>query len=90
MALHELYAAYHAQGLEIYQVSLDTDLHLWSNAAVNAPWITVIDPQSYYSKIAALYAVRRLPAFFLIDRSGNMVKRFDRVEEAEKEIKRHL
>lgn len=90
MAFHELYAAYHAQGLEIYQVSLDTDLHLWSNAAVNAPWITVIDPQSYYSKIAALYAVRRLPAFFLIDRSGNMVKRFDRVEEAEKEIKRHL
>ncbi|MDR2791165.1 MAG: AhpC/TSA family protein [Tannerellaceae bacterium] len=90
MFLSELYAAYHANGLEIYQVSLDTDLHLWSNAAVNAPWVTVIDPQSYYSKIAALYAVRRLPAFFLLDRSGNMVKRFDRIEEAEKEIKRHL
>jgi hypothetical protein len=90
MQLSDLHETYHERGLLIYQVSLDSDVHLWSNAAVNAPWITVFDPQSYYSEIAALYAVRQLPAFFLLDRLGNVVKRIEHVEEIEKEINRYL
>ncbi len=29
MALGELYTQYHSQGLDIYQVSLDSDAHFW-------------------------------------------------------------
>ena len=40
MALGELYTKYHGQGLEIYQVSLDSDSHFWRNGASNLPWIS--------------------------------------------------
>ncbi|MDR3137367.1 MAG: redoxin domain-containing protein [Tannerellaceae bacterium] len=90
MKLNDLHEAYGERGLLIYQVSLDNDVHLWSNAAINAPWVTVIDPQSYYSEIAALYAVRQLPAFFLLDRLGNVVKRIEHMDDIEKEINLYL
>jgi hypothetical protein len=90
MKLNDLHQAFASKGLLIYQVSLDSDVHLWRNAAVNAPWITVFDPQSYHSEIAALYAVQRLPTFFLLDRQGNIVKRIEHLDELEKEIPRHL
>ena len=38
MALGELYVEYHDKGLEVYQVSLDGDVHFWKNAASNLPW----------------------------------------------------
>ena len=34
MALGELYTKYHDQGLEIYQVSLDSDFHFWRNGEI--------------------------------------------------------
>ncbi|OAV73101.1 thiol-disulfide oxidoreductase [Bacteroidales bacterium Barb6] len=88
--LRELYARYHEKGLEIYQASLDSDLHFWSNAAVNIPWITVIDPESVYSQSAALYAVKQLPALFLLDRKSNMVKRIEKIEHLEADIKPYI
>lgn len=68
MALGELYTKYHDQGLEIYQVSLDSDFHFWRNGASNLPWVTVHDPQSVYSQVAGLYNVKQLPALFILDR----------------------
>ncbi|OAV75056.1 thiol-disulfide oxidoreductase [Bacteroidales bacterium Barb7] len=88
--LRELYARYHEKGLEIYQASLDSDLHFWSNSAVNIPWITVIDPESVYSQSAALYAVKQLPALFLLDRKSNMVKRIEKIEHLEADIKPYI
>ena len=75
MALGELYTKYHDQELEIYQVSLDSDFHFWRNGASNLPWVTVHDPQSVYSQVAGLYNVKQLPALFILDRKGNLVKR---------------
>ena len=46
MALGELYTKYHDQGLEIYQVSLDSDFHFWRNGASNLPRVTVRAPLS--------------------------------------------
>ena len=54
MALGDLYTKYNKQGLEVYQVSLDSDSHFWKNGAYNLPWICVRDPQSVYSQIAGL------------------------------------
>ena len=78
---------YHDKGLEIYQISLDSDLHFWKNAASNLPWTCVRDPQSVYSQTAALYNVKQLPAIFILDRKGNLVKRVDDVKKLEADIK---
>lgn len=85
--LAELYTKYNSRGFDIYQVSLDTDRHMWQNAAVNIPWVCVRDPESVYSQIAALYAVRQLPAIFLLDRKGNLEKRVEDLEKLDNDIK---
>lgn len=87
MSLGDLYAKYHAQGLEIYQISLDSDTHLWRNAASNLPWVCVLDPQSVYSQVAALYNVKQLPALFILDRKGALVKRVEDPKKLESDIK---
>ncbi|MDH6311446.1 peroxiredoxin [Parabacteroides sp. PFB2-10] len=87
MELGEIYTKYEDKNLLIYQVSLDSDKHLWQNAAINLPWVCVHDPQSVYSQIAALYAVRQLPALFLIDREGNLSKRVEDITQLESDVK---
>ena len=87
MALGELYTKYHDQGLEIYQVSLDSDFHFWRNGASNLPWVIVHDPQSVYSQVAGLYNVKQLPALFILDRKGNLVKRVEDVKKLEADVK---
>ena len=87
MALADFYAKYHKQGLEIYQISLDDDSHFWKNAASNLPWVCVRDPQSVYSQVAALYFVRQLPAFFLLDSKGTLVQRIEEPKQLEAAIK---
>lgn len=87
MALGELYTKYHDQELEIYQVSLDSDFHFWRNGASNLPWVTVHDPQSVYSQVAGLYNVKQLPALFILDRKGNLVKRVEDVKKLEADVK---
>lgn len=87
MALGELYTKYHDKGLVIYQISLDADYHMWRNAASNLPWICVRDPQSVYSEVAGLYNVKQLPALFILDRKGTLVKRVDDAGRLEADIK---
>lgn len=87
MEFGDLYTRCHDKGLEIYQISLDNDVHFWKNAASNLPWTCVRDPQSVYSQTAALYNVKQLPAIFILDRKGNLVKRVDDVKKLEADIK---
>ena len=88
--LNQLYNKYKERGFEIYQVSLDSDIHFWKNASSNIPWISVHDPQSIYSSIAAIYNVRQLPAFFLLNKKGVMVKRIESVDTIDNDIKAAL
>lgn len=87
MEFGHLFTKYQDQGLAIYQISLDSDLHFWKNAASNLPWTCVRDPQSVYSQVAALYNVKQLPAVFILDRKGNLVKRVDDVKKLEADLK---
>ncbi|MDR2915510.1 MAG: AhpC/TSA family protein [Tannerella sp.] len=87
MELNGLYNKYKDKGFEIYQISLDNDAHFWKNAAANIPWTCVRDPQSIYSSIAAIYNVRQLPALFLLNNKGVMVKRIESVDTIENDIK---
>lgn len=87
LMLRELYDKYASQGLEIYQVSLDADEHYWKTSAGNLPWICVRDGNGVYSTYAALYAVKQLPSYFLINRNNEFVGRGDDVKDLESAVK---
>jgi len=84
--LENVYTRNHSKGLEIYQISLDTDTHLWKNVAANLPWICVCDPQSVYSQFAAIYNVKQLPAVFILDKKGLIVKRIEDLNTIESDV----
>ena len=90
LALRELYNKFNAQGLEIYQVSLDSDEHFWKQQTAALPWVCVRDPQSLNSQILSLYNVPAVPDFFLIGRDNNIVLRMNQAEDIEAEIKKLL
>ena len=46
-----------------------------------------ISLDNVYSQTAALYNVKQLPAIFILDRKGNLVKRVDDVKKLEADIK---
>lgn len=87
MLLSDLYTKHHNAGVEIYQISLDSDTHFWRNGAANVPWVCVRDPQSVYSQVAGLYNVKQLPALFILDRKGNLVKRVEDPKNLEADMK---
>ena len=88
--LTTLYNKYKDKGFEIYMISLDIDVHVWKNAIYQSPWINVRDPQSIYSSIAAIYNVSQLPALFLINKKGELVKRIETNQTMEGDIKAAL
>ena len=90
LLLRELYNRYADHGLEIYQISLDSDEHFWKTTVENIPWICVRPIDAPQSKEANLYGVRELPTYFLINRAGEVVKRDEKVEDLEKELERLL
>ena len=85
--LRELYNKYHAQGLEIFQVSLDPDEHFWKQQTAALPWISVRDEDGVNSQRLMLYNVQSVPDFFIIDRGNNLVKRAAQIKDLEAEIK---
>ncbi len=85
--LRELYNKYHAQGLEIYQVSLDNDEHFWKQQTAALPWINVRDADGINSQRLMLYNIQAVPDFFVIDRGNNLVKRAAQIKDLEAEIK---
>ena len=87
LMLRELYNRYHAQGLEIYQVSFDTDEHRWKQQTAQLPWICVRDEDGLQSQRLIYYNVPTLPEFFLIDRGNNLVKRSEQIKDLDAEIK---
>jgi len=86
LMLRELYNKYHAQGFEIYQVSLDSDEHFWKQQTAALPWISVRDANGSSSSILPLYNVQAVPDFFLIDRSNSLVNRASQIKDVDAAI----
>lgn len=84
LMLRGLYNKYHAQGLEIYQVSLDADEHFWRQMTQQLPWISVRDAEG---ENAVRYNVQSVPEFFLIDRNNQLQKRSSQMKDLEAEIR---
>ena len=87
LMLRELYNKYHAQGFEIYQVSLDPDEHFWKQQTNALPWISVREEQQQASSTLTIYNVQAVPEFFLIDRGNNLVGRSQTIKDVDQSIK---
>lgn len=87
--LLECYDKYVDKGLVVYQVALDTDKSLWAAAVreQQLPWINVCDGLGVYSPSVTTYGITEVPAFFLIDKEGNLVAKGNTVESIEKTLK---
>ena len=84
--LRELYNKYHAQGLEIYQVSLDPDEHFSKQQTAASPWISVRDGNDTASQYGNPYNVQAVPDFFLIDKSNTLVNRSAQIKDVDAAI----
>lgn len=90
MTLGNLYKEYQDKGLEIYQVSVDTDEHFWKVAANNIPWVAVRDQRSIYSPYLAMYNVQQLPTIFVLNRDGDIVERVQKVSDLSSIVKKYM
>lgn len=90
LLLRELYDKYHAQGFEVYQVSLDSDEHFWKQQTAALPWVNVRDADGVSSQRLMLYNVQAIPDYFLIDRGNNIVDRAAKIKDLEQEIRKLL
>ena len=90
LLLRELYNKYHAQGLEIYQVSIDPDEHFWKQQTAALPWVNVRDSEGLRSQSLIMYNVQGIPEYFLIDRGNNIVGRMQEIKDLEQAIKNLL
>lgn len=90
MMLRDLYNKYHAQGFEIYQVSLDSQEHFWKTKTEALPWISVWEGKGAASPYLVQYNIQNLPTFFLIDRNNALQKRDAQIQDIDAEIKKLL
>lgn len=86
MQMRDIYNKYHAQGLEIYQVSLDPDEHFWKGQVAALPWVCVRDDNGS-AQAASQYNVQSVPTFFIIDRNSVLQKRDVQIKDLDAEIK---
>lgn len=86
LLLRELYGKYHDRGLEIFQVSLDPDLHFWKQRCEALPWVSVWCEEGLESDMLRLYDVGLLPCYFLIDRNCDLQARQEDIPDLEAAI----
>lgn len=77
----KVYERYHPKGLEIFQVGLDSDPHIWKSSVQDLPWINVQDRDGVFSKIVGMYNVNALPALFLISQNGETIDKVDTLDQ---------
>lgn len=83
-AMKDLYAKYRDKGLEIIAVSQDSDHDSWKKAVADdgAEWIHLIDEtlEDKSALVGSAYGVRSIPAYFLLDKEGRFIGKFDHDE----------
>lgn len=86
--LKPLYDEYHSKGLEILEISLDTDKAAWASVvkSQNLPWINANDGLGTASSTLTLYNVSTLPQTYLI-LNGKLV---DKKIEGDKALRKLL
>ncbi len=88
--LNRIYREFSSKEFEIYQISFDSDVHFWKNAAIELPWITVHDANSINSTLLKIYNVRELPTAYILNKEGELIKRVEKFDSLEKDIRELL
>ena len=88
--LNTIYNRLSSRGLEIYQISFDSDEHFWKVSAANLPWITVRHPHSVNATLLSTYNVREIPTAFIINREGDIVSRVENYSQLLDELSKVL
>lgn len=86
IALRELYNKYRNENFEIYQISIDSDIHFWKTSADKLPWICVHDEEGITSPNMLLYRIEKLPSYFLINQENEIVMRDEQITDLSSEI----
>ena len=75
--LKEIYAKYHEQGFEVYQVAIDESRAAWIATVQDQrlPWISVADFEGENRVTVAKFNISRLPSNILISKGGDVVVR---------------
>lgn len=75
--LEMAYDRFSEQGLNILQVSLDSDPDAWRMVADpnHSDWVHLCDFGRWESPIVRLYRLERIPANFLIDENGTIIRK---------------
>ncbi|WP_316828295.1 TlpA disulfide reductase family protein [Pedobacter miscanthi] len=87
-----IYADLKKKGIEIVSVSVDENKDLWKKAilADAIPWVQLIAPTAMKSKAVLNYQVKTLPATFLINQDGIVVKQNLELKDLESMLKNGL
>lgn len=86
MKLRELYNKYHAQGFEVYQVSVDPDEHFWKQQTAALPWVCVRDPEGINSSLMRTFNIQNIPTFYILNRENLLHKRDVQIKDLDAEI----
>lgn len=87
IVLNKVYEKYRSQGVEIYQVSLDTDEYAWKQTAANLPWICVLNNLSTDGNINLInYNVTAIPTTYVINRQGVISERVSDISELDRAV----
>jgi len=75
LSLKQMYQLYHNEGLEIYQVNLDSDESLWKSSVKfdELPWVSVREDDPSNPMTARMFNVTTLPANYLFDKNGDII-----------------
>ena len=84
--LNNIYEQYSKRGLEIYQVSFDTDLNRWQTVADNLPWVCVHESDNVHSTLVSLYDIQSLPTCYMIVNNGAQLIRPESVDDMKKKL----
>lgn len=77
------YESLKKMGIELVSISVDEKKTDWEKAVAvdKIPWTQLISPEGMKSKVVADYKVQSLPATFLIDQQGNIIRQHVSIEE---------
>ncbi len=83
-----MYNKYHDRGFDILGISLDSNRDRWIAAIHDdqLTWNHVSDLKGWENKVAKLYAVRSIPANFLLDTNGYILAKNLRGEDLQKKL----
>jgi thiol-disulfide isomerase/thioredoxin len=87
--LQEVYGKFHARGLEVVAISLDTDRTAleWFVKEKGLPWPQYFDGKRWNNTIAAKYGIHAVPTLWLVGRDGKVVDQDLRSDLTEKVTK---